>query len=154
MKKLIIILSLGFVFILLLFVFLYQTAMSPLKSQIQKAETTVVDDGYIKTIDSSDYYFGKEHAIVIQGENKDHKKIIAWVQNKKVTTHNASEGLTKKQIMNQVQKERNPKEIVKVKLGIENNIPLWEVEYIDHAGHYNYYYASFKNGQLLKRYSI
>ena len=154
MKKLIIILSLGFIFILLLIVFMYQSAMSPLNNQKQKAETVVVDGGYIKTVESSDYYYGKEHAIVIQGENKDHKKTIAWVQNKKVITRNASEGLTKKQIMTQVQKERNPQEIVKVKLGIENNIPLWEVEYIDHSGHYNYYYASFKNGQLLKRYSI
>ncbi|MFP3393521.1 peptidase M4, partial [Brevibacillus sp. SIMBA_076] len=47
-----------------------------------------------------------------------------------------------------------PKEILKAKLGFENNIPLWEVTYIDDDNRYSYYYLEFKDGNFLRRYSI
>ncbi len=47
-----------------------------------------------------------------------------------------------------------PKEIMKVKLGFENDVPLWEVTYIDDDNRYSYYYLEFKDGKFLRRYSI
>ena len=41
-----------------------------------------------------------------------------------------------------------PKEILKVKLGVENNIPLWEVTYIDDDNRYSYYNLAFQDGQF------
>ena len=40
------------------------------------------------------------------------------------------------------------KEILKVKLGVENNIPLWEVTYIDDDNRYSYYNLAFQDGQF------
>ena len=40
-----------------------------------------------------------------------------------------------------------PKQIVKVKLGAENDIPLWEITYIDQEDRYTYYYLEFQNGE-------
>ena len=41
-----------------------------------------------------------------------------------------------------------------VKLGFENDVPLWEVTYIDDDNRYSYYYLEFKDGKFLRRYSI
>ena len=43
---------------------------------------------------------------------------------------------------------------MKVKLGFENDVPLWEVTYIDDDNRYSYYYLEFKDGKFLRRYSI
>ncbi|MEH6939476.1 DUF5590 domain-containing protein [Bacillus sp. JJ664] len=154
MKKWLIILGLGIVFLALFFISTYQSSLSPLNDDKKKAVELAVKQGYIKTVASSDYYHGKEQAIVLTGKDDTNNEIIAWVQDGNIIARKKSEGLTKQEIIEKVTNERDPKEIHKVKLGIENKIPLWEVVYIDKQGRFNFYYAAFENGELLKRYSI
>lgn len=74
-----------------------------------------------------------------------------------------SEGISEKEALQRTieqvgddskEHKSKPKEILKIKLGFENNIPLWEVTYIDDENRYSYYYLAFKDGQFLRRYSI
>ncbi|WP_088069153.1 cell wall elongation regulator TseB-like domain-containing protein [Gottfriedia luciferensis] len=154
MKKWLVILGLSIIFLLLFLIATYQSSVSKLTDDKKSAEELVLNDGYLKSVDHSDYYHGKEQAIVLSGKDESNNEMIAWVQDGNVITRKKSEGLTEKDIIDKVTKERNPKKIHKVKLGIENKIPLWEVVYIDQNGRYNFYYAAFENGELLKRYSI
>lgn len=154
MKKWLLILGLSIIFLSLFIISTYQSAISPLTKKKNHAEDLVVNQGYMKKVTGSDYFNGKENAVVIYGIDDSDDKVIAWVQDGNVIVRKKSEGLTKSDIVKQVVNEKHPKEIHKVKLGIENKIPLWEVVYIDQNGRYNFYYASFENGELLKRYSI
>lgn len=154
MKKWLIILGLGIIFILLFIISTYQSSISPLTKEKKLAEELAISEGYLKNVATSDYYHGKEDAIVLIGKDDINEEMIAWVQDEDIIVRKKSEGLTKTEVIDKVISERNPKEIHKVKLGIENKIPLWEVVYIDNQGRFNYYYAAFENGELLKRYSI
>ncbi|MFB7140871.1 MULTISPECIES: DUF5590 domain-containing protein [unclassified Bacillus (in: firmicutes)] len=154
MKKWLVILGLSIILLSLFLVSTYQSATSKVNDDKKNAEELVVKQGYLKTVQHSDYYHGKEQAIVVSGKDNANNEMIAWIQDGNVITRKKSEGLTQKQIIDKVVNERSPKKIHKVKLGIENKIPLWEVVYIDQNGRYNFYYAAFENGELLKRYSI
>ncbi|MFF2875662.1 DUF5590 domain-containing protein [Gottfriedia sp. NPDC057991] len=154
MKKWLVILGLSIIFLSLFLIATYQSSISKLNDDKKHAEELVLNQGYLKSVEASDYFHGKEQAIVVSGKDDANNEMIAWVQDGEVITRKKSEGLTQKQIIDKVVSERNPKKIHKVKLGIENKIPLWEVVYIDQDGRYNFYYAAFENGELLKRYSI
>ncbi|WP_088044121.1 DUF5590 domain-containing protein [Bacillus sp. EAC] len=154
MKKWLVILGLSIIFLALFLISTIQSSLSPLNNEKSKAEDIVLNEGYLKNVSSSDYYHGKEKAVIVRGKDNSNKEIIAWVQGEDVIVRKKSDGLSKEEIIQKVVSERGPKEIHKVKLGIENKIPLWEVVYIDQNGRYNFYYAAFENGELLKRYSI
>ena len=74
-----------------------------------------------------------------------------------------SEGIPEKKLckswLNKLQEKAmsqkpKPKEIIKVKLGAQNDIPLWEITYIDQEDRYTYYYLEFQNGAYAGHYSI
>lgn len=154
MKKWLVILGLCIIFLSLFFISTYQSSLSDLNDDKKQAEELAISQGYLKTVSSADYYHGKEQAIVLTGKDDSNEEMIAWIQDGKIIARKKSEGLTRSEIIAKVKSERAPKEIHKVKLGIENKIPLWEVVYIDEQGRFNFYYAAFENGDLLKRYSI
>ncbi|MEN1935373.1 DUF5590 domain-containing protein [Paenibacillus sp. 102] len=107
----------------------------------------------IKTVE---YYNGKSSYAVVQGVDEKGEKIVVWVPEKKgnVLVKKQSEGISEKDALQIVAKEQKPKQFLKAKLGVENNVPLWEVTYIDDENRYTYYYLAFQDGEFLKRYSI
>ena len=71
---------------------------------------------------------------------------------KRLSIKNVANGKTKEDILSIVQQNINSEKIISVKLGMENNVPLWEVTYKDSSGKYNYDYYDFKTGEWLKYY--
>ncbi|EMA6341936.1 DUF5590 domain-containing protein [Bacillus cytotoxicus] len=117
-------------------------------------------------VKSVDYYNGKSAYAVVQGVDEKGEQLIVWVPEKKgkVLVRKKSEGISEKQAIqkmmeyleavNKESKPQLPKEIVKVKLGIEKDVPLWEITYIDQEGRYKYYYLRFQDGEFAAFYSI
>ena len=107
---------------------------------------------------SVDYYNGKSAYIVVQGTDEKGEQLIVWVPEKKgYCSKEKSEGISEKeaiqrtieQVGNESKESKSkPKEIMKVKLGFENDVPLWEVTYIDDDNRYSYYYLEFKDGKF------
>ncbi|PDZ75059.1 cell wall elongation regulator TseB-like domain-containing protein [Bacillus pseudomycoides] len=107
----------------------------------------------VKTVD---YYNGKSSYAVVQGVDEKEEQIIVWVPEKKgnVLVRKKNEGISEKKALQIVAGERKPKELVKAKLGAENDVPLWEITYIDQEGRYTYYYLEFQDGKYAGYYSI
>ncbi|PEF74385.1 peptidase M4 [Bacillus pseudomycoides] len=107
----------------------------------------------VKTVD---YYNGKSSYAVVQGVDEKGEQIIVWVPEKKgnVLVRKKNEGISEKKALQIVAGERKPKELVKAKLGAENDVPLWEITYIDQEGRYTYYYLEFQDGKYAGYYSI
>ncbi|WLR53062.1 DUF5590 domain-containing protein [Bacillus tianshenii] len=135
---------------------LYQDTLSSEKDLQAKAiakAKQAVDD---LTVTDVEHYYGNQPYQVVYGtSNKE--SIYVWVpMNKKgkVITKKASEGWTKKRVKEHVMNEREPLNIIDIRLGMESGTPLWEVTYRDQQQRYTYYYLDFQSGELLKRYSL
>jgi uncharacterized protein YpmB len=80
---------------------------------------------------------------------------VIWLpddNNLKALSMNYSEGKTKEEIEKIATNQLNPAKIISIELGMENNVPLWEVTYLDSSNTYNYDYYDFKTGEWLKYY--
>lgn len=60
--------------------------------------------------------------------------------------------VSQKRDLKHCQEKLNPQKIISVKLGMEKNVPLWEVTYLDESERFNYDYYDFKTGEWLKYY--
>ncbi|MGG3562572.1 DUF5590 domain-containing protein [Neobacillus rhizosphaerae] len=98
-------------------------------------------------------YNGLETVNVIEGKNKKGDKIIVWIpeKSKKVFVKKAKNGLSKEEAVQKLLQEKNPKKIISVRLGMEKNIPLWEIYYRSENNLINYYYVHFETGEWLKK---
>nr|WP_275585067.1 DUF5590 domain-containing protein [Peribacillus deserti] len=128
--------------------------MKPKKSAFQKAEAAAKSKGMTEA-ESFYLYNGTETYYVAVGNTKDRKKKVFWIPEKKgeeMIIMDYSSGKSKSEIMSLVQQELNPDKILSVKLGMENNVPLWEVVYQNGSKQMNYEYFDFETGEWLKYY--
>ncbi|MCM3566818.1 DUF5590 domain-containing protein [Neobacillus mesonae] len=130
---------------------IYFSSMQPVKAAEAKALKQAADK--VKEIDDFHIYNGQEQVNVIEGKNKRGQKVIVWIPNKskKVIVRKAKDGLTKEDAVNKLLKEKSPKKIISVRLGMEKNIPLWEIYYRSENNLMNYYYIDFETGDWLKK---
>lgn len=144
------------VFILIIagvFIKVYLSAVAPVKSAEEKAIALAEKKVHLSKIDDFHLYHGNETVDVIEGKNKKGEKIIVWIpeKTKKVIVKKADSGLTKQQAVLKLEQSKNPKKIVSVRLGMEKNIPFWEIYYLSDNNLINYYYIHFQTGEWLKK---
>lgn len=133
----------------------YVNAMGPQKEASTEAFSKAKQEGELVTMDSFYMYNGEETFSVVVGENADREKMAVWIpedDKQKIKVEKYSDGKSKEEIRKIVVKEHAPEEIISIKLGMERNVALWEVTYIDKANRYNYDYYDFKTGEWLKYY--
>ncbi|MCI0765763.1 DUF5590 domain-containing protein [Bacillus sp. TL12] len=137
-------------------VHVYNATMEKKIPKKSKVVEIAKEKAKLTKVKNVEYYNGKSSYTVVQGVDEKGEKIIVWVPEKKgdVLVKKQSEGISEKDALQIVTKEQKPKQFLKVKLGAENNVPLWEVTYIDDENRYTYYYLAFQDGKFLKRYSI
>ncbi|MHC5253103.1 cell wall elongation regulator TseB-like domain-containing protein [Listeria kieliensis] len=127
----------------------------PLKKEEATALSRIEGNVDLKKQDQFYLYNGtKETYYVLTGENKAGKKIIVWVPKKKsgeILVKYASDGISEKKAREIVKAKKNPAKILKVTLGMEEGIPLWEVSYLDKDDRLGYYDMSFSEGKWLRQ---
>lgn len=133
----------------------YLNALQPKNKAADKAFETAKAKAGLKTMEDFYLYHGLESYSVIIGTTNGGEKKIVWIpdnRHEKVVIKNAASGKTKKDIMAIIQQQIHPYQIISVKLGMEKNVPLWEVTYKNGSGKYNYDYYDFQTGEWLKYY--
>ncbi|RFU65511.1 peptidase [Peribacillus glennii] len=131
----------------------YMNALGPKKDAAQDAFRAAKEASGLVTMDDFFIYNGKDSYNVVVGKTAGGEKQAVWLPNdanKKPFTANYDAGKSKNEILKIAGK--NPKEIISIKLGMENNTPLWEITYLDSSNRYNYDYYDFKTGEWLKYY--
>lgn len=153
MKKWILILIVVIIAALGLSIKVYVSATAPLKDAQNKAIARASADAQISKVEDFHIYNGLETVYVIEGENRNGQNIIVWVPEKKgkIIVKKAAEGLTKQEAIQKLLEEKNPEKIISVRLGLEKNIPLWEIYYRSENNLINYYYIHFETGEWLKK---
>ncbi|WML59959.1 DUF5590 domain-containing protein [Neobacillus sp. PS2-9] len=153
MKKWILSIVIFFVVLIGIFIKVYLSAMNPVKAAEEKAVLLASKKAQLTEIQDFHLYNGLETVNVIEGKNKKGDKIIVWIpeKSKKVFVKKAKNGLSKEEAVQKLLQEKNPKKIISVRLGMEKNIPLWEIYYRSENNLINYYYVHFETGEWLKK---
>lgn len=137
-----------------MFINVYVKSISPLKKAEEIAVMKAQTETNLVSVNEIYLYNGSETSYAIQGVNEKDEEMIVFVPEKddeKIVVKKASDGITKEQAIQIVQQEKNPVHIVSVKLGMEKQIPLWEVYYKTDKSSLNYYYIDFQTGEWLKK---
>jgi uncharacterized protein YpmB len=152
-KKWIIILTLFIVVILGILIKVYFSAVEPVNAAQKKAVTLAKEKVQMSDVEDFHIYNGLETVYVIEGKNKQDENVIVWIpeKSKQVFVEKASDGLSKEEAVQKLLQEKNPKKIISVRLGMEKDIPLWEIYYHSENNLINYYYVHFETGEWLKK---
>mgnify|MGYP000906751595 CR=1 FL=1 len=153
MKKWIIIISICVLALIFGAIKFYMSALEPVKTAEERAVSIAKEEADITTVEEFYVYYGEEAYAIVQGKDKNGTRWIVWVPDKKgnVITRKASSGITKQEAIDKLLEEKNPNEIISVKLGMENKRPLWEIHYGANGNSLNYFYVDFKTGEWLKK---
>lgn len=153
MKKWIMIFSIFLIVVIALIVKIYFNTVEPVKAAEEKAVQMAKKETELTTVDDFYVYYGEEAYSIVQGKDKNGTKLIVWVPEKEgeIVAQKASAGITKNEALTKLLEEKKPDEIISVKLGLENNRPLWEIHYRSNENILNYYYVDFKTGEWLKK---
>lgn len=131
----------------------YLKAREPVNQAETKALELAQKKIKLSEVDDFHLYHGNETINIIEGKNQKGDKVIVWIPEKsnKVIVRKAKSGLTKEEAIQQLLKRRNPQKIIAARLGMEKNIPYWEIYYLSGDHLINYYCVDFKTGEMLKR---
>lgn len=130
----------------------YLNALKPVKAAEKIAEEIAKRETSLVTLTDFSLYNGSSTYYVIKGIDQEGENIVVWVPENegKIIVKKENEGITKKEALQKLYNEKNPEEVMAVRLGIENNIPLWEIYYRTGKNLINYYYVDFSTGEWLK----
>lgn len=139
--------------ILGIFIKVYVSSVEPVRVAERKSVSLAKEKVDLSEVQDFHIYHGKETVNVIEGKNKKGENIIVWIpdKNKKVFEKKAKSGLSKEEAIQKLLQEKNPKKIISVRLGMEKDIPLWEIYYRSENNLINYYYVHFETGEWLKK---
>jgi uncharacterized protein YpmB len=131
----------------------YVNAIKPVNAAEQQALALAKKSVSISKVNDFHIYNGLESIDVIEGKNKQGENIIVWIpeKSKKVIVKRAKDGLSKQEAIQKLLQEKKPKQIISVSLGMEKDIPLWEIYYRSENNLINYYYIDFETGEWLKK---
>ena len=129
----------------------YFNSTDPVKAAEKEALKLAGDE--VSEVEDFHIYNGQEQVNVIEGKNMEGEKIIVWIpeKSKKVIVKKANAGLSKEDAMQKLLQDKKPQKIIAVRLGMEKNIPLWEIYYRSENNLINYYYIDFETGKWLKK---
>jgi len=153
MKKWIIFLVVFFVVIIGVITKVYFSAVAPVRAAEKKSVALAKDKVQLSEVQDFHIYNGIETVNVIEGKNNKNEKIIVWIpeKSKSVIVKKAKDGISKEEAVKILMQEKQPKKIISVRLGMENNKPLWEIYYRSENNLINYYYVLFETGEWLKK---
>lgn len=136
---------------------LYTNVSEPIKNSEKEALSYLkANAAEFTNVKQVNFYHGSESYQVFEGTNKDEDMVFIWVA-MSLDNHIVKEkaaGLAIEEVVLYTEEELKSKEIISIKLGIENSLPLYEIIYKDQQDRYSYYYISFKDGTYLKHYHL
>lgn len=155
-KKLLFIFFVLFVLFIIFLIVYYRIIRSPYIDEERVALEVMYANTNIVKVNDTFFYHGTDAYHVIEGIDEDGEEKIVWVDTTKgeVIVRNKSDGLTKEAVKQFALEKLAAEKIISIRLGIEQQLPVYEITYLDEEGRYAYYYMTFKNGTFVKRYSL
>jgi uncharacterized protein YpmB len=107
---------------------------------------------HLKRVLHTTYYHGTHAYYVVEAVNQKGKKEYIWLPDGKGKSFvkSANEVWSKEKVQQFVNSHLHPKKLIDIRLGVEENIPIWEIAFIDQKGRYTFYDLRFDGKDWLK----
>lgn len=155
-KKWIVISSIILVALVGFFANVLFSSIKPLNRAEDWATNVAKEEASIQTVQDFSIYNGTKTYYIVTGIDTNGEELIVWIPEKddrdgKIVIRKKKEGISQDDAIKRLYGEKDVQvdEIIHVKLGMENQIPLWEIFYRSNDL-INYYYVDFKSGEWLK----
>jgi uncharacterized protein YpmB len=136
----------------------YSAAREQYMDGHEESKELALEKGKLSKIETIETYNGQIKYHVMSGENNNNEKVYVWVpqtkKNETVIVKKQSSGITEEQAIAKVNQAYNPANIVDVKLGMDEGIPIWEVKYRDKSERYTFDFVNFYDGEIIKHMAI
>ena len=135
-------------------IFIYIEARKPMENAKMLAIQKAREAASLQTTEKFYLYHGSETYFVIIGDDKKKEKKVVWIPEKadeEMIVKSYDKGISEEQARKKLQTEKKPKEILGIHLGMEKNIPIWEISYLDKNDRLNYYYIDFATGDWWRK---
>lgn len=140
-------------FVIAFFSFVYLRSVNPLRTAEDKAIAAAKKEVKLSKITDVQIYNGNETYYILRAKDSKNQDVVAWVsaKNNDVVVKKAKEGITQQQAVDKLLQEKDPKEIISVKLAMIKKRQCWEIYYISRNNLINYYYVDFETGEWLRK---
>ncbi|WP_033828569.1 cell wall elongation regulator TseB-like domain-containing protein [Bacillus andreraoultii] len=145
-------------------IFLYNSATKPLEDGKNEAIKRAKEEVNLTKVTNIDWFHYTDSYYVIEGVTADNKEIYVWVpEDKNGTVHveNKKAGMSKDKVkafvfneLNDISRDKRPKEIMKIKLGMIEEAPAYEITYRDQENRYSILYIDYFNGDWYRVYNL
>lgn len=136
------------------FIYIYQAARSPYKELEQLAIHKATEEVNIVQVNEFYLYNGSETYYVIVGNDSKNQNKIVWIPESddgEIIVKSQSDGISKEDAIAKLYEEENPKKLLGARLGMEKNLAIWELSYLDDRSKLNYYYVHFDSGKWWRK---
>lgn len=140
--------------ILLGFVYIYYSAQKPLNEIKQTAYATAKEIAGIVDVIDFYLYTGSSTYYTVIGEDESGEQLVVWIpENSENDTviKKLSDGISKEKAIELLYEHENPKKLLSVRLGMEKDLAIWELTYLDYDSKLNYYYIHFDTGKWWRK---
>lgn len=143
---------------------LYVSATKPLKNGKEAAIERAKNEAGLTEVISADWFHYTENYYVIDGKDTKDDELYVWVpedSKKDIFIKKKSAGMSEKELLNFIQSglgdlsnDKKPKKIIRIKLGMIDNAPAYEVTYRDQENRYSILYVDFYHGEWYRVYNL
>ena len=145
-----------FTLVLVFTSFVFYKAYEPASTLKSEAKEKVLNAGLLKEIERAEVYNGTGSLTVVFGKDEKDVAKAVFVKEKAKSEKDMKvialeKGLTAKEALASVKKEKTVKKLLHVKLGMEDDATVWEVAFKNEQNKLNYVYVSFSDGEWQKR---
>ncbi|WP_423189186.1 DUF5590 domain-containing protein [Alkalibacterium sp. f15] len=152
MKKVIIGLVIALSVFIIGSVYIYQRANAPFARAEDETIAFISERTDLDRPEDFYWYNGEETTFSVRGFNDadEEKLYIVKQEGGAITTVAASEMMTEQQAISQTRQAREPKKILNAKVGLLNDIPIWEVTYRNDNNRLGYYIINLQTGEWIR----
>lgn len=152
MKKFLTALLIGMLLLIFSVVFIITRSLTPLNQA--KTETVELASRRADLVEENEFYWynGTESYFTITGMNSDNTNIIVIVQQNggNIEVFNQEETISKSTAIQQTINREQPMKILQARIGMYQELPVWEVSFELENEDIGYTYYSLTTGEWLK----
>lgn len=152
MKKFLIGLSVVMASFIIATVVLYRRSVSPYNQAKSEATTIANREAGLASVDDFHWYNGTETYFTVTGttDEGEDRIIIIRQEDGNVVNLSANEVISEADAIQQVREEKSPERVLQARIGIEEDVPVWEVSYRNKNGRIGYYVMDLESGEWMR----
>lgn len=152
MKKFFIGLTVLLIMLIIGSIVLYRRSVAPYNNSKEEAFEYAIAHSDIITPEEFYWYNDTETFFTVVGKTEEDTELVVLINqdNGDVTSIPIEETISKQSAIQKTREARQPDKILEARIGMDNNIPIWEVSYRNENGRLGYYILSLEDGEWLR----